>query len=231
MKITHPTQINILKALTTNGASGYSDLNKAAEPEMTSDNFNFHLKKLAQLGAVHKDGQIYKLTDKGLEFASRIDLDATHIFKQPKVSVAVAIFRDRRCNELLLSQRKYQPLQDYWSFHTEKMRFGEKYSDTIERCLLSETGLSEFEYEPIGSSHLLREHDGEFISDVIHILFKVFPKSFDELQMETEFIKNSWVPASEASKVTPTTQTFLKILKQTLDADPIFEESLVSGRL
>lgn len=231
MEITHPTQIKILQALIEEITLGFSELNKQSDPEMTSDNFNFHIKELLAKGILSKDNRKYTLTNKGVEYAARIDLSANHIFKQPKTAVAIGVFKDRSQKEILLGQRKYQPLKNSWSFHTEKTRFGETYQETITRCLLNETGLTEFEFDPVGSSHMMRKDKDIYIADVIHIMFKVFPKSFDGLKFETEFIHNEWFETSDLNAISPTTPTFLKLFKKMLNNEIIVEENLELGRI
>lgn len=64
MEITHPTQIKILQTLIEDISLGFAQLNKQADPSMTSDNFNFHLKELQAKGILNKADKKYALTNK-----------------------------------------------------------------------------------------------------------------------------------------------------------------------
>lgn len=230
VKITHPTQTEILKALIYEERLSFSDLNRIAAPEMSSDNFNFHIKRLIELGIIEKKGTEYFLDDKGVEFSSRIDLKERRVFKQPKLSIALGIFEDRTEKKILLTQRKYQPLKGFWGFHTEKMRFGEVWNDAISRCLLKETGILEFETQPFGVTHLLREDDGVVLADVIHLQFKIFPNEKSPIFFESEEVINEWVGVENVTTNYKTTSTFKVIFQKMLEDESIFHETIVHGR-
>lgn len=230
-KVTHPIQIKTLVSLVYSESLHFSELNASAAAEMTSDNFTFHLRKLQSLGLVEKDGDMYFLADKGVEYASRIDLKSSHVHKQPKCSISIAIYKDESEKEVLLAQRKYQPLRDTWGIHTEKMRLGDTFEEAIRRCLKSETGIQDYTYKWAGVSHLIRYNDGVLLADVVHNLFRIYPQSLDTLELETKEIRNEWCKVGDVSKKSPTTPTFQEVFKAMREQEIVFQERVVEGRI
>jgi ADP-ribose pyrophosphatase YjhB (NUDIX family) len=231
LKVTHPTQIRVLRTLVFEESLSYSELNRIAEPEMSSDNFNFHLKKLISQGIISKEDSHYFIADKGLEYASRIDLQETLVFQQPKVAIALGIFKDESENEFLLNQRLYQPLKNTWGMHTEKMRIGDRWEDVISRCLKNETGITSYKHKQVGISHLIRESDSLVLAHVVHHIFKIYPTNTEEIIFETDQVRNLWVKTEDVYDCTPTTPTFLKLFKEIVENEIVFMESEIEGRI
>src|SRR5690606_3075989 len=105
----HPVQIRILKVLLFTIEASYADIQKQSGLE--SDHFNFHLKKLVELGYVAKAGPKYTLTAVGKEHASKIDTDNNTIERQPKVSIILGVIQqlDGQPDKVLVQQRLKQP--------------------------------------------------------------------------------------------------------------------------
>lgn len=138
----HPIQINILKVLLFNPEARFTDINALG---ITSDHFNFHVKRLLDLGLVDKkeDG-LYRLTNNGKEYANRFDVDGDQIKveKQGKITVIVACERGAgKSKEYLIQQRLKEPFYGYHGFMTGKVKWGETVEETAKRELEEETGL------------------------------------------------------------------------------------------
>jgi ADP-ribose pyrophosphatase YjhB (NUDIX family) len=145
---THTTQVTILRHLLFTPSAAFADLQKATN--LTSDHFNFHIKKLVEEGYVEKTEKHYKLTNKGKEYANRLDTDENAIEKQPKVSVIITLERhnEKGEREFLFQQRKKNPYFDFWGRVGGKVRWGESVIEAAERELKEETGLeADFEYK------------------------------------------------------------------------------------
>lgn len=136
----HKAQVAILRHLLFVTRAGFADLQK--ETSLTSDHFNFHIKKLVVAGYVDKSPDGYGLTPKGKEYANRMDTDEHEIEKQPKVSVALIIERQHAGRrEFLFQQRLKQPYYGFWGRLGGKVRWGESLEEAASRELLEETGL------------------------------------------------------------------------------------------
>ncbi len=85
----HAIQAGILKVLIFKTEAKFSELN----PEkVSSDHFNFHVKKLLELGLIEKNrNDRYQLTKEGKEFANRFDVDSQKmaIERQAKIGVLI----------------------------------------------------------------------------------------------------------------------------------------------
>ena len=137
----HPVQIKILKALLFSPSARFSDLNLT---DLTSDHFNFHLKRLLQENIVQKlPNRQYTLTATGKEFANRLDTDHEVIERQAKIAVLVGATRfSQGVRQYLIQQRLKQPYFGYHGFLSGKIRWGETVIEAAARELLEETGLT-----------------------------------------------------------------------------------------
>lgn len=143
----HEAQVAILRHLLFSTGAGFADVQKTTS--LTSDHFNFHIKKLVDEGYVEKFEQQYRLTHKGKEYANRMDTDENEIEKQPKISIAITLERKGKNGEreFLFQQRKKNPYYDFWGRVGGKMRWGETIIEAAKRELAEETGLeADFEY-------------------------------------------------------------------------------------
>lgn len=110
----HETQVVILRHLLFARGASFAAIQK--ETNLTSDHFNFHIKKLVEEGYVEKKDGDYRLTNKGKEYANRMDTDENEIEKQPKISIAITLERKGPSGEreFLFQQRKKNPYYDFW---------------------------------------------------------------------------------------------------------------------
>lgn len=194
---THQVQMKTLKHLLHVPSAGYAEIQK--QTDLTSDHFNFHIKKLIEAGYVTKktDGS-YALTRTGKEYANRMDTDDHTIERQPKVSVALIIERhngDRR--EFLFQQRLKNPYYGFWGRLGGKMRWGETPEDAAKRELLEETGLqAEFTYKMLYNKRDYDKSSGELLE---HKLFLIMytDKVSGELVERFEGGYNKWMTQDE----------------------------------
>lgn len=138
----HAAQTSILRELLFHPSAGFSELQKPTQ--LTSDHFNFHIKRLLELQMVQKiaDGS-YALTARGKEYANKLDTDQNTIERQPKVAVMLNISRTRnKVREYIFQQRTKHPYYGYWGSPTGKIRWGESILDAAARELMEETGLT-----------------------------------------------------------------------------------------
>ena len=138
----HAAQTSILRELLFQPTAGYTELQKPTG--LTSDHFNFHVKRLLELEFIKKvNPGKYSLTIKGKEYANKLDTDNNTIERQPKVAVLLAITRvNNGVKEYLFQERRKQPFYAYWGFPTGKIRWGETIMQTAARELMEETGLT-----------------------------------------------------------------------------------------
>lgn len=194
---THVAQVAILRHLLFKPQAGFSELQKATN--LTSDHFNFHVKKLIEEGYVEKLEKHYRLTNKGKEYANRMDTDENEIEKQPKVSVAITLERknDKGEREFLFQQRKKNPYFDFWGRMGGKVRWGESVIEAAERELKEETGLeAKFEYKLLYHKRDFSKTTGKLLED--KIFFCVYSTEFGgELIEEFEGGINRWMTVKE----------------------------------
>lgn len=194
---THSAQVAILRHLLFQPRAAFSELQKATE--LSSDHFNFHLKKLIDENYVEKSEKHYKLTNKGKEYANRMDTDENEIEKQPKVSVAITIERKNKKGEreFLFQQRKKNPYFDFWGRVGGKVRWGESVIEAANRELLEETGLSaDFEYRLLYHKRDFDKATGKLLEDKIFLC--VYADNYSgELLESFEGGVNKWMTAEE----------------------------------
>ena len=159
----HDAQMKILRMLLLSPSANFASLQK--NTELTSDHFNFHIKKLVDEGYIVKgaDGH-YTLPRSGKEYANRMDTDENVIEKQPKLSVALIIENDE--GKFLAQRRLKQPFYGFWGRPTGKIRWGETLLDAAARELMEETGLTA-DLRPGGFYHKM-DYDlesGDFLED------------------------------------------------------------------
>lgn len=144
----HQSQIAIIHHLLFTPEASFSEIQRSTG--LASDHFNFHIKKLIDESYVEKLDKGYKLTNKGKEYANRMDTDEKEIEKQPKVSIAITVERkgENGEREFLFQQRKKNPYFDFWGRPGGKVRWGESIIGAANRELKEETGLeADFEYK------------------------------------------------------------------------------------
>lgn len=186
----HAAQMQILRHLLLSPGAGFAELQK--QTELTSDHFNFHIKKLVEEHFVEKrETGEYVLTRAGKEYANRMDTDDNVIEKQPKISVALIIENDK--GEFLAQQRLKQPYYGFWGRPTGKIRWGEIMVEAATRELDEETGLTA-DLTVAGFYHKMDydKDSGELLEDKIFVLiYGTNPQG--ELIVDGEGHHNEWM--------------------------------------
>ncbi|HSX41054.1 MAG TPA: NUDIX domain-containing protein [Candidatus Saccharimonadales bacterium] len=194
----HEAQTSILRELLFVLHAGYAELQKPTG--LSSDHFNFHIQRLVDLNLVEKvERGKYRLTHKGKEYANKLDTDERKIERQPKVAVLLAIEReiDGR-TEILFQQRTKNPYFGYWGFPSGKIRWGETITETADRELEEETGLSaDYRIAGLYHEHTFLEGEDEAVEDkMFFVVHCTNPRG--ELMEKFEGGINKWMTADEA---------------------------------
>lgn len=188
----HEVQMRILQRLLFVPKAQFSELQK--QTELTSDHFSFHIKKLLDVGYVAKDGDSYRLTRDGKEYANRMDTDEKIIEKQPKISVLLIV--ENSDGTYLSQERLKQPYFGFWGRITGKVRWSETLEQAALRELKEETGLSA-DFHFAGLYHKMDfETNGDFLEDKYFIvMFGINP--LGDLIEDTEGHHNEWLSIEE----------------------------------
>ena len=130
MSTLHPVQSKILTSLQTVNFSKFSRLRPT---DMTSDHFNFHIKKLVDQSFIAKtETGDYFLTTRGKAYANFLDKNALGTTqKQPKISL-LFIVRKKFGGEIkyVVQRRAKQPFIGHLVFPTWRVEWGKKISET-----------------------------------------------------------------------------------------------------
>lgn len=166
----HAAQKSILRHLLFTKKAGFAVLQK--QTGLSSDHFNFHIKKLVENNYVDKHTDGYSLSPAGKEYANRMDTDDHEIERQPKVSVALIVERHiegRR--EFLFQQRLKNPYFGFWGRLGGKVRWGESLTEAASRELLEETGLTaEFTYKMLYHKRDYAAIGGALLEDKLFLI-------------------------------------------------------------
>ncbi|MBC7943509.1 NUDIX domain-containing protein [Candidatus Saccharibacteria bacterium] len=192
----HEAQSLILRHLLFVTGANFATLQK--QTALTSDHFNFHIKKLVESDLVEKNSDKYSLTRRGKEYANRMDTDENEIEKQPKVSVALVVERQHNGKrEFLAQQRLKQPYYGFWGRLGGKVRWGESFEEAAKRELKEETNLEgEFTFKMIFHKRDYRKNGGQLLEDKIFAIMHSATCS-GELADEFEGGLNRWMTQEE----------------------------------
>jgi len=191
----HPVQLNILRELLFKLTARFTDLNVVG---LTSDHFNFHIKRLVEIGYVEKVEAGYGLTKTGKEFSNRMDTVTATIEKQAKLSVKpICVKVENGVTHYLAQQRLKQPYFGMWGFPGGKLQWGETIYQGVARELLEETGLTgKFIFKGVQHKLDVTKENGELLEDKFFYVFKVESCTGD-FQKEIEGHKNQWLTKEE----------------------------------
>lgn len=213
----HPFQASILRELLFNPNARFRDLKKV---DIENDHFSFHLNRLVNEGLVIKESGTYHLSQKGKEFANRMDTDSLEIEKQAKVAVALHPIRINKVEkEYLIHQRLKEPFYGWYGSHSGKIKWGETPLQAAERELLEETGLTG-DFELKGISHILHSHqDGRLLEDKYFWSYLITNLQGD-LMEEIEEGRNIWMTEAKFRQQENTFASFDE-LAEVLDSDSV----------
>lgn len=130
-------QRHILTELTRHEIRRYSELRP---PGVEGNLFTYHLNGLLKDGLVEKTAREYRLSAKGLQFASTLSLKTGRTRKQPKVVTAVIAKND--VGDYLFSRWHRQPNAGLVSFPYGMVHFGESILDMVALELAEKAGLT-----------------------------------------------------------------------------------------
>ncbi len=167
----HPIQGKILYQLLLKPEARFSELNI---DKISNDHFTFHINRLISENLIKKDdANKYCLTDKGKEFANRLDTDRLEIIKQGKIAVFVGcISLNANKKQYLIQQRFQHPYYGFYGFIGGKVKWGETVYEAAERYLYEEAGLKA-RLQLVGIRHKIDySTKQELLEDKYYFVFK-----------------------------------------------------------
>jgi 8-oxo-dGTP pyrophosphatase MutT (NUDIX family) len=207
----HPIQADILLVLLYKPRVRYSGLNTTG---MSSDHFNFHVKRLVKTDLIKKDERgYYRLTARGKEFANRFDTDSVVLERQAKLGIlVVCVKRVNKELKLLVQQRLKQPYYGFHGFVTGKIQWGEELEQAARRELREETGLSG-DFKLIGVEHKMDySWDDQLLEDKFFFVVKA-EKIKGRLIEEYVGGKNMWLSEKEIMNLPDLFDDMLELIK------------------
>lgn len=207
----HECQISILRELLFKPNARFRDLKKVDIP---NDHFSFHLKQLLKYELVIKKEGRYSLSDKGKEFANRMDTDELKLERQAKVAVALHPVRIRNGKtEHLVHKRLKEPFYGWYGSQSGKIRWGETPLQAAKREMKEETGLTgRFKLLAIVHYHHIHK-DGRFLEDKYFWVYKV-DKLKGRLKKKVEEGENIWMTEKEYRKLRNVFATMDEVLEE-----------------
>ncbi len=201
----HKFQASILRELLFKPHARFRDLKKV---DIENDHFTFHVNRLVNEGLIVKESGTYALSQKGKEFANRLDTDSLLLEKQAKVAVALHAIRQKNGKtEYLIHQRLKEPFYGWFGSHSGKIKWGETPLDAAKREFKEETGLTGL-FTLKGISHILHIHkDGRLLEDKYFWSFLITNPEGSLLE-EVEEGKNIWMTEKDYREKEYTFATF-----------------------
>lgn len=194
----HPAQTHILRELLFLPEANFAKLQKPTS--LDADHFKFHINRLIEIGYVKKVSHgTYTLTQKGKEYANKLDTDQNSIERQPKSAVILVL---QKGDTLLVQERLKHPYFGFWGFPGGKIRWGETIIEAGERELLEETGLrTTLSYRGVYHEHVIDKESKELLEDkIFHVLHGVIENN--TLKETFEGGRNAWLRIDEINKLT-----------------------------
>lgn len=192
----HEAQTLILRHLLFVPNARFAELQKSTN--LSSDHFNFHIKKLIDSKFIEKYNEHYQLTPKGKEYANRMDTDENEIEKQPKISVVLVVERQHEGRrEFLAQQRLKQPYYGFWGRLGGKLRWGESFEEAAARELKEETNLdADFHYQMIFRKRDYEQESDTLLEDKVFVIMSTKNAS-GTLMEDFEGGHNEWLTQDE----------------------------------
>jgi len=192
----HETQTLIIRHLLFVPSARFAELQKSTD--LTSDHFNFHIKKLIESEMIEKRDDLYLLTPKGKEYANRMDTDENEIERQPKLSVVLVVERlNNGRREFLAQQRLKQPYYGFWGRLGGKIRWGESFEDAAKRELKEETNLdADFTFQMIFRKRDYNTDTDGLLEDKVFVIMHTTAATGD-LMEDFEGGHNAWLTQEE----------------------------------
>ena len=224
--VVHDAQMAILRDLLFHPSESFAKLQK--NTGMTSDHFNFHLQKLIELRLIEKISRgTYALTQRGKEYANKLDTDSNTVERQPKAAVILVVERKKGSKtEYLFQERLKHPYYGFWGCPTGKIRWGETITETAARELFEETKLmADHELSGIYHELVYNQETGEQLED--KLFFVVHCTNIKgELMERFEGGHNEWM-TREVAMSQPKIFTSFDIEIDIVHSDEMFVERRV----
>ena len=197
----HGAQTAILRELLFRPKAGYAELQRPTG--LSSDHFNFHIARLVGLGLVEKLARgSYRMTNRGKEYANKLDTDHNTIERQPKSAVLLGVEKlVDGVPHYLFQERLKHPWYGFWGILGGKIRWGETILQCAARELLEETGLqADLRHRGIYHEHTFETESGEMLEDkIFHVVHCTNPTG--ELIERFEGGRNVWLTETAARQL------------------------------
>jgi len=189
-------QNHILSKLKNAKSLRYSDMQPSKVP---NDLYNYHLQFLVKKGFIVKSGEGYALSDSGIKHVADPYPSNDAITSLFKINVITIVSRLNKGKIEILSQiRKSNPSYGKVGVMGGVVLKGERIEPAAARKLKQETGL-EANFWLVGCERRIMYKSGELFSDVVFLI--AYADSYKgDLQADTVFGHNMWVPLDQAIK-------------------------------
>ena len=216
----HSIQAKILNVLRFRKEARFSELNVE---QLTNDHFTFHINRLISLGLIEKKNGTYTLTDKGKEFANRLDEENVAPIKQGKIAVLL-VCRDG--DRYLVQKRLQHPYFGFFGFPASKVRWGETIFDAAKRILTRETGF-QAQIQLVGIHHKIDSaKDEDVLEDKYYFVFTAGHIK-GKLRQEILGGENMWMTMDKIKKLENRLSGVDRALKFLENKELTFSESEV----